>query len=469
MDHGAYTPVGERDNSCRANSQRFVLVLCCVGTFLFVGTVCMMHVAPATHGQLAGHAEVAQSWAQTAYNDHLAGHVDAAHNWAKTAYNDHLAGHVDAAHNWAQTAYNDHLAGHVGAAQGWASQAYSDHLQHHVESVADHLTGRQYDQILHPYDCTSNDRSVWSNAHQVWCCEHKEVGCTTTAAPEPPQKYMWMSFPQKPPKYDCAAGIENWQKGWSERKMTWCCSEKGIGCKDALSKPFDCQDVHDAHGWTMRKKLWCCLEEERGCPKEQAPERFNCDEGLSNWQEGWSAAKQAWCCANHKRGCPGSETFDCQEGIEHWQRWTDPKKAFCCKTYALACPLDKPEPAAYDCDAGYANWRSGWSDEKKAWCCNKQSLGCYDCQEATEAWSFEQRSWCCWHHQRGCESQAAAHTGPWVQVREETHTALSMPFDCDAGFANWQAGWSEGKKMWCCRKHNKACGDVVQAGRETIE
>ena len=29
--------------------------------------------------------------------------------------------------------------------------------------------------------------------------------------------------------------------------------------------------------------------------------------------------------------------------------------------------------------------------------------------------------------------QAAAHTGPWVQVREETHTALSMPFDCDAG------------------------------------
>ena len=27
-------------------------------------------------------------------------------------------------------------------------------------------------------------------------------------------------------------------------------------------------------------------------PCGQAPERFNCDEGLSNWQEGWSAAKQ---------------------------------------------------------------------------------------------------------------------------------------------------------------------------------
>merc|ERR1719384_1838033 len=36
----------------------------------------------------------------------------------------------------------------------------------------------------------------------------------------------------------------------------------------------------------------------------------------------------------------------------------------------------------------------------------------------------------------------------------------SEPYDCDAGFANWQAGWSVPKKEWCCRVH-----DVVRALR----
>merc|ERR1712157_616650 len=58
-------------------------------------------------------------------------------------------------------------------------------------------------------------------------------------------------------------------------------------------------------------------------------------------------------------------------------------------------------------------------------------------------------------------------------------TPTSLPYDCEAGFAqwettwspappadpyncadvfaNWQAGWSVPKKEWCCRVHGKGC------------
>merc|ERR1712176_1315327 len=32
-----------------------------------------------------------------------------------------------------------------------------------------------------------------------------------------------------------------------------------------------------------------------------------------------------------------------------------------------------------------------------------------------------------------------------------------VPYDCNAGFANWQAGWSEPKKAWCCQHQGKGC------------
>merc|ERR1712113_74332 len=31
-----------------------------------------------------------------------------------------------------------------------------------------------------------------------------------------------------------------------------------------------------------------------------------------------------------------------------------------------------------------------------------------------------------------------------------TTTTTSAPFDCNAGFSNWAAGWSAPKKAWCC-------------------
>eukprot|EP00435_Cladocopium_sp_Y103_P061660 s1511_g23.t1 len=77
---------------------------------------------------------------------------------------------------------------------------------------------------------------IASHAHKEWCCEHHDTGCTTTAAPSK-KHYMWISVPVHPGKYDCAAGIKNWKKGWAHGKKKWCCSNKGIGCEEAIGYP----------------------------------------------------------------------------------------------------------------------------------------------------------------------------------------------------------------------------------------
>ena len=30
------------------------------------------------------------------------------------------------------------------------------------------------------------------------------------------------------PRYDCDAGVQNWQVGWSNSKMDYCCQAKGM-------------------------------------------------------------------------------------------------------------------------------------------------------------------------------------------------------------------------------------------------
>lgn len=54
-------------------------------------------------------------------------------------------------------------------------------------------------------------------------------------------------------------------------------------------------------------------------------------------------------------------------------------------------------------------------------------------------WSEAKQKWCCYHKNRGCSS------------------TTSLPFDCEAGYSNWQAGWAPAKKSWCCGHYNRGC------------
>merc|ERR1711994_179467 len=33
----------------------------------------------------------------------------------------------------------------------------------------------------------------------------------------------------------------------------------------------------------------------------------------------------------------------------------------------------------------------------------------------------------------------------------------SCPYDCNAGYSNWEKGWPVGKKAFCCRTVRKGC------------
>merc|ERR1711972_1117692 len=69
----------------------------------------------------------------------------------------------------------------------------------------------------------------------------------------------------------------------------------------------------------------------------------------------------------------------------------------------------------------------------------------YDCNAGfanwQAGWSEPKKVFCCHHIGKGCAPPPPA----------------PAPYDCNAGFANWQAGWSEPKKSWCCQHQGKGC------------
>merc|ERR1712039_945241 len=96
------------------------------------------------------------------------------------------------------------------------------------------------------------------------------------------------------------------------------------------------------------------------------------------------------------------------------------KRMWCCQHLARACP--STTSLMYECKVGSATQLGfGWSKQKQVWCCTREHLGCPP-------------------------------TPPPV-----IQTTSSTPYDCSAGFSNWQRGWSDGKKRWCCTHAARGC------------
>jgi len=68
----------------------------------------------------------------------------------------------------------------------------------------------------------------------------------------------------------------------------------------------------------------------------------------------------------------------------------------------------------------------------------------FDCEAGfwnwQKGWSDPKKTWCCNHQDRGCPS-----------------TSTGEPYDCQAGLGNNLVGWSRGKKLWCCTVKNLGC------------
>lgn len=90
-----------------------------------------------------------------------------------------------------------------------------------------------------------------------------------------------------------------------------------------------------------------------------------------------------------------------------------------------------PHTNPFHCKVGLDNFAAEWSDGKKAWCCKTKHLGCPDQHAMSHRYEH---------------SHEALHDG-----------SQQEPFDCEEGLANWQGGWSDSKKEWCCKFKDLFC------------
>jgi len=180
-------------------------------------------------------------------------------------------------------------------------------------------------------------------------------------------------------------------------------------------------------------------------PKPEAPEEtvlFDCLSDHHNDESGWSDKQRDWCCKDRGRGCSGSSwanepaAYDCLAGLNKWRNsWTDKKKEWCCKQRKKGC--------LFDCLAGLSKWQSGWSDKKQSWCCRNSGHGCGDNDRGRHSRHDEEGK-----DQHETVASSSSSRGP---------TTSSEPYNCNAGYGNWQKGWSGGKKRWCCEKYDRGC------------
>jgi len=119
------------------------------------------------------------------------------------------------------------------------------------------------------------------------------------------------------------------------------------------------------------------------------------------------------------------------------------------------------------CKQDLENWKFTWSKDKQEFCCRTQGMACapppqtsgggavttigpaldpYNCADGEAnwqaGWSVGKKDWCCKIHGKGCNG------GPALPA---------AGYDCEAGFNSWVNGWSVLKKTWCCKTAGKAC------------
>lgn len=100
----------------------------------------------------------------------------------------------------------------------------------------------------------------------------------------------------------------------------------------------------------------------------------------------------------------------------------------------------------------------------------------FDCALEVEkhevAWSAQKMVWCCDHKQVACSVASTTEITPDTTETTTTTTAVtvntSATFDCAAEFDNYQAAWSNSKKLWCCLRQSVACDEAeAQVGNLT--
>jgi len=212
---------------------------------------------------------------------------------------------------------------------------------------------QQRDGQQRSYECqadVANGHSSWSDEQKDFCCRKYGFGCTSAAevsaggknnpaggvaADCKDNKTAWGCH-----RFDCRAGISNWQHGWSLSKRRFCCRQTEINCTGAATADAGC----DAGCVLSGTQASCRVHIEQAAVQE-----FRARTGVSGA-----------CRAAHIsvfKQCP-----QCRTG--------------CSNTMQTRCLAEAMGDSLYDCVAGYRSWERGWSITKKDWCCEHEKLGC---------------------------------------------------------------------------------------------
>ncbi|CAK0867429.1 unnamed protein product [Prorocentrum cordatum] len=170
----------------------------------------------------------------------------------------------------------------------------------------------------------------------------------------------------------------------------------------------------------------------------------------------WASARSAPAApcgrrAALARGLPGDGCLDqryhdhnpevqLQDGLSPGREgahalWSEARRAWCCENHGLGCPTK----TQYDCSEDYFDWERLWSEEKKAWCCMAKG--------------------------RGCPASTTSTRPPRRKSAEQPSSGDEL-FNCTAGYAQREQGWSESKLEWCCRHKTIGCSVWSSAGRK---
>ncbi|CAE7487656.1 Ide, partial [Symbiodinium pilosum] len=290
------------------------------------------------------------------------------------------------------------------------------------------------------FDCAagySNWYFGWSKPKKVWCCDHENKGCPGT----------WKGHMHLVTHvtthvghahghiYDCNAGFSNWMQGWSDSKKAWCCRKEHRGCV-----PHHCDgEVSD---WTHAKRDWCCSHFQKGCPKTTYSP-LKCDAPCTHKGHTATCADRLTWAEEHLFKGRGNAC-----ALAYSQVQVDCDVCRACSIEDAGCTVHVDTSPAFDCNAALNNFFRAWSPAKKQWCCTQQGKGC----EGTTPPHVDPGFGMVWKR-----VQVNGYW-TWIAVHGSGGPPASLPYDCHAGLGNFQYGWSQGKKGWCCSHMHLGCG-----------
>eukprot|EP00435_Cladocopium_sp_Y103_P041693 s394_g11.t1 len=299
----------------------------------------------------------------------------------------------------------------------------------------------------------------WSAARKSWCCRNHQRGCT---------------------RFDCHLHFSEWEVKWPGEKKDYCCKRIGMGCpKKATPVPFQCLTHFERwEKWSPPKRHYCCANYGRAC------DPFDCNEDFQAWKTKWSFAKKAWCCEKTKRACAARPSGYGSKPVHHGHFGVtnlEPnshvfRRAFLLGVMNDCLNLEVVRGSKYRC-------LSTWSirtvmqsrlESAQSFLVStvmmKAALGIGKAAGAalnpcivanTSAWLAPSTATKAILTPGLTDTEVGAessHIGCGLRGQRSTpEVSYDSRYNCDAGFQNWQVGWSAAKKEWCCRARRRGC------------